>query len=152
MPRLTDGDIDRLLRQLPRSRASTGFAPRVLAAARPGHAPRRPAVAWIAAAAVAVALALAVWLRPPPAAPPADRQQLLAEQQELMRELEQLKAALRQPTGPVVYLGGDERVDLVLDLGQAWQQRPASRTVPAALGPPAGARPVTQPREEGRRR
>lgn len=138
-PRPTDRELDRLLSELPRAAAPPGFARRVLAdldaTPRP-HGGRR----WLLAVAGAAALAAGLWLLPQ-AAP---RQQTLAESQALeqehrllVEELEALKASLRDGVeAPVLYLGGTEGLDVVLDLQPVWHGA-AGGARPAAYGDPA---------------
>ena len=120
-----DRELDRLLANLPRETASPGFSRRVLeqldAPARARG--RRPWLAVVVAAAAAAILALGLWLLPRPAPEPSlvETRALREEHRQLMAELEALKASLRQSeTAPVLYLGGNESVDLVLDLRPVW--------------------------------
>lgn len=72
-------------------------------------------------------------------------QVLLVEKQALEVELE----ALRQLTAearPVVYLGSDENVDLVLDLARFRRQGGFGSKLPAARLPASGERPLPGPR------
>ena len=134
---MNDDRLREALRSLPRHRPRPGFARRVLRAARedarrPG--PRRGAWATAAlttaAAAAAAAVLLGVLGLLPDAgggatAPGSAREavaieELRAERARLATELEELKRLagdLRSAPEPALYLGGDERVDLVLDLG-----------------------------------
>ena len=69
-----------------------------------------------------------------------------------MQELESLKASLRDSqAAPVLYLGGNESVDLVLDLGPIWRDGTAGDFRPAVHG---GAEPLvgTADRRTGDRR
>ena len=152
--RPTDRELDRLLAELPREPASSGFSRRVLASL---DAPARPygrRVRLLAAAATAAALAVGIWLVPrsAPEPPAAETLALEEEHRRLMQELETLKASLRQSQPPpVLYLGGDERLDLVLDLGPVWQAEPSVDVRPAAYG--RAERPQTAgERRRGERR
>lgn len=153
--RPSDRELDRLLAGLPRASAPPGFSRRVLEHL---EAPTRPATrrGWRLAAATAAAaavLAAALWLLPRPAAQPpgADRRALEREHALLMEELESLKASLRasQPA-PVLYLGGTESVDLVLDLRPVLGTEAPAEVRPAVLG--AGERTPATRRREGDRR
>lgn len=120
------------LRSLPRHRAGEGFTERVLdrlgepARARPGwSAPLRlAAAALVVAAGLLGVLAAGRMLSgtgPSPAPTEARRQTLEAERARLeaeLAELRRLTTELREDSAPVLYLGGDEDVDLVLDLGR----------------------------------
>lgn len=111
------------LGNLPKYRASPEFTDRAIRAlevrsARPLY--RRPAMGWLLA--TAVALALGVWmgtyLRQQNIARSAYKQKLYAlraEYQQIQSEVDSLrKDASDSPA--VVYLGGNEQIDLVLDL------------------------------------
>lgn len=149
---MTDEQLRDALRSLPRHRASGGFTDRVLAnldhskrtadggslwrrlqgADGPGASRRR----W-AAVAVAVILAVLVPIavRQSKAPPAADSRQAL---QELRTELEELKRLAAEPEAddPVLYLGGDDRVELVVDL-----RDPMGESLGAPLGDgPSGLR------------
>ncbi len=93
---------------------------------------------WLLTAAVtAAALALGLWLLPREAPEPrlAETRALQEEHRRLMEELESLKASLRDSRpAPVLYLGGNENVDLVLDLGPVWREQPAAGFRPAVYG------------------
>lgn len=117
------------LRSLPRARPADDFTDRVVAGIAGDHAGRRPPLTlrWAAAAALAIAGVVAALTLPPlagsgdPAAARERRARVEALEAERLRlaaeldEIRRLAADLREPA-PVLYLGGDERVDLVLDL------------------------------------
>ena len=124
------------LRALPAADPGPAFTARVLSrlAAAPARAPRR-VPAWAAAAAAVAVLIAALWggravLKVQRTAA------LRSETEELARELEALRQAAERPA-PVLYLGGNEEVDLVLDLS----------TLPLAAAVPA---PLTDSTEERR--
>ncbi len=134
---MNDNDVRELLRGLPRARASSDFTSRVLARVeQPG---RRPV--WIAAAAAAAAVLLVVgaaWRVEQTRRHDARRAEVAAlrsEADQLADELKQLRAQ-EQASSPVLYLGGDDQVDVVLDLrrlaggGGNAQPRPASYSAP----------------------
>ena len=132
--RPTDRDLDRLLAELPRETASAGFSRRVLDGLGRPAAPRTGRRLLVAAAVAAGTLAVGVWLVPRPAPEPtlAETRALQEEHRRLVEELESLKASLRESrAAPVLYLGGNESVDLVLDLGPVWQGEPAGDFRPA---------------------
>jgi len=133
---MEDHSVGPLLRALPRETARPGFTQRVLrrldeargrdakAAALPTEKLPRPAFAAMAVVAILVFSAGAFWYEQSrEAARNAEARRLLqeirAEHGRLERELHDLSAP------PVVYLGGDERMDLVVDLSN----------VPAEDGP-----------------
>jgi hypothetical protein len=131
--RITD-----LLRELPRERARPGFTARVLErldsrgarAARPAFEWRPAAV--LAALALAVAIPLGIRLerheRHERESARVDEAQRIL--QELRAEHGRLEQELQDISEPrVLYLGGDEEVDLVLDLSRVPE---AGRPVPAA--------------------
>ena len=148
----SDRELDRLLAELPRESASPGFSRRVLADI---DGPARPAAGrrWLmAAAATAVALAVGLWLLPraPQSPSPAETRALQEEHQQLLRELDALKASLRQSqAAPVLYLGGNEHLDLVLDLGPVWQGEAGVR--PAVYGAAERPLPAAERRRGDRR-
>ena len=119
---MEDHRIGELLRELPRERARTGFTARVV---RNLDAPEagRPVVRWRPVAALTAALLIAVALsagllqaRKAESVRTAEARQLLeeirAEHGRLAREVEEMS----EP--PVIYLGGTEDVDFVVDLSQ----------------------------------
>lgn len=139
---MEDHSVGRLLRELPRETARTGFTPRVLArlaeendpaAARPRDA-WRPRLAFAAAAVLAlvVSAGLLRFEQSREAARTAEARRAL---QEIRAEHDRLEREVRALSEPqVIYLGGNEQIDLVLDLDK----------VPAADGPvPATYRPAT---------
>ncbi len=124
---MNDQSLRRLLRGLPGERAREGFTDRVLAGlnegGRPAPRPRwQPRLA-IAAAALAATVAAAglVQLR-------MDQKQEMRQAEarrvlaELRAEHRQIERELRSLSEPRVYLGGDESVDLVVDLSQVHSQ------------------------------
>ncbi|MFQ5349914.1 MAG: hypothetical protein ACE5EG_05670 [Thermoanaerobaculia bacterium] len=120
----TDRELDRLLAELPRETASPDFSRRVLRDLDRTAGERTRHRGLLAAAAAAVALAVGILLLPrsTPHLPVAETRSLQEEHRLLMEELEVLKASLRDSqSAPVLYLGGNEHLDLVLDLGPVWQ-------------------------------
>jgi len=119
---MEDHSVGPLLRELPRERAREGFTARVITRLDAAPEPkswRQPRLV-LAAAALAAVVASAGILQVH-----AGRQEALraAEARKVLRELrsehdslKQELQALSQP--PVVYLGGDEEVDLVVDLSR----------------------------------
>jgi hypothetical protein len=128
-----------LLRELPPEHARPGFTARVLEQldAKPRHASRwtfrlAPAITVAVLLAVAISAgALITWRG-------GDQKQRDALQarrtlQELRAEHGRLQQELRAMSEPpVVYLGGDEKVDYVLDLGNVGNAEVVSSATPAA--------------------
>jgi hypothetical protein len=126
------------LRALPRETAGAGFTARTLARLdrAPAAARRLPPLAVAAAASLAsLGLGALVWalvasgqvagLPDRPGSEPPRRARLEALETEralLAAELEEIRRLAAEPT-PVLYLGGDDEIDLVLDLGRLAQQR-----------------------------
>jgi hypothetical protein len=119
---MEDHRLGDLLRELPREHARPGFTARVIERLdSPERAPHR-SFRFALAGAMAVALAMTVGILMDQQA--GSRRSIGTDQaqqalQELRAEhgrLEQEIHELSQP--PVVYIGGNEDVDLVLDLGQ----------------------------------
>jgi len=129
---MTDEQLRDALRSLPRHRASEGFTDRVLDRLGQTHrgtegdglwrrlqetvGPAGRAGRWAAvAAAVALAAVLPMAVRHDQLPPDTESRQAVRE---LRSELEELKrlAADTQAENPVLYLGGDDRVELVVDL------------------------------------
>jgi hypothetical protein len=112
-----------MLRELPRERARDGFTGRVLSGLNARPEPpvpamwRRPRLVFAAAALVAVmASAGVVQYR-------ADQQERHAKARRILQELrnehDSLKQELRSLSAPpVVYVGGNDQVDLVVDLSR----------------------------------
>ena len=127
---MEDHSVGKLLREIPRETARTGFTTRVLARLddsapeRPREA-RRPRLAFAAAAVLALVVSAGLFRyeQSRDAARAAEARQALQEIRAEHQRLEQELRALSEP--PVVYLGGNERVDLVLDL----------ENIPAEAGP-----------------
>jgi hypothetical protein len=131
---MEDQRLGDLLRELPREHARPDFTARVLErleSAAPAPRPAARLALAMAAAAVVAAVSTGVLIErhnvSREAIGAAQAQQILqdlrAEHGRLQRELRELS----QP--PVVYIGGNEDVDLVLDLGKA---RAAEGATPAA--------------------
>jgi hypothetical protein len=125
---MEDHSVGPLLRELPRERAREGFTARVLArldapsAARPW---RQLVFASAAVVALSGAVASVGILQVH-----AGRQEALrtAEARKVLRELRSEHDSLKQELQtlsqpPVVYLGGDEEVDLVVDLSRVQSAR-----------------------------
>jgi hypothetical protein len=141
---MTRDPLREALRSLPRERAGADFTSR-----GPGLFRGRPAWRAVAAAATLAGLLAAAggvtlsrFGRPPDAAPPAGRrarlERLQAERARLAAELQDLKQ-MADTTDPVIYLGGDDRVDLVLDVGRLardQRDRRAGRIEPATYHRP----------------
>ncbi len=126
---MEDHDLDRsltLLRELPREPARPGFTGRVLARLdAPGTRPERPAwrqprmvlaVAALLAVTTSVGIVQVAQVRADREADRAEARRVLkelrSEHDSLKQELEQLSAP------PVLYVGGNEQVDLVVDLSR----------------------------------
>lgn len=117
---MEDHSLGRLLRELPRETARPGFTQRVLARldepAKIAASPRvwRLRLAVAATALLAVASAgLVRYEQSRKAERAAEARQALQEIRAEHDRLEQELRALSEP--PVIYLGGDERLDLVVD-------------------------------------
>jgi len=133
--------VEEALAELSREQASEDFTRRVLdgldhrrASKLVGVSPR-----WVAALATlaAVGLALGFWLRSyPPTEPSVREESTLLNRQEyesLQDEVAALRSLAAQPP-PVLYLGGDSQIDLVLDLGQSGFDPTQLDIRPAAAG------------------
>jgi hypothetical protein len=114
--------LSELLQGMPAERAHAAFAARVVAGldARPSRTGRRLALGLLVAGALAAtAVGALVWLGGE--ADARRRSALREEVASLRSEARALEQALGLPEAdqaPLVYLGGDERSDYVLDLGQ----------------------------------
>jgi hypothetical protein len=134
------------LRGLPRERAGEAFTERVLARLdEPVR--RRPGLAHPFALAAVVAAALAGgWLWREQAL---DRQrlerisELKRQQRMLAAELESIRRDAAATAVPVVYLGGDDSTDVVVDIARLAERRAGTGVVPASLErrAPAAGRP-----------
>jgi len=122
---MSDERISRELKTLPRERASDGFTRRVMNNLH--RAPQRRMPAWghrlAAAATVIILLVIPLSLRrwsmsidTGNEAALAEIEAVRTEKAQIERELQELRA-LRASEGPVVHLGGNEDVNLVLDVG-----------------------------------
>ncbi len=130
---MEDQRLGDLLRELPREHARPGFTARVLERLEAPAPASRPNVRLLLAAAALVLTTVSAGVvidrqsgsRESLEEAQAQRilQDLRAEHERLERELEELSGP------PVVYIGGNEEVDLVLDLGQV---REAEGATPAA--------------------
>ncbi len=137
---MKDEDIEKLLRSLPRQRASAEFTPRLLK--RLATPSSQSTTAWLRArpllAGAAALLLLGTltagmrhWYELRERAEAAQRiETLRSEYEALERELDELRS-LAAASQPVVELGGTESVDILLDL----------RTLNAGAGQDQQARP-----------
>lgn len=127
---MNDERLGELLRELPREQARHGFTARVLARLDGAPAAVRPA--WLRPAAVAAALVLALAAIPlgihfgRPSEP--DRAEAARILRELRAEHQRLELELKNlsPEAPVLYLGGDENVQLILDVSRVPRAEPAA--------------------------
>ena len=107
------------LRGLPAATPSPAFTARVLARLdRPPRPRRRPIPAWVTAAATMAVLVAGLWgvaVGRQAWQEQRRREALRAESAALARELAALHKELAEPA-PVLYLGGNEQVDVVLDV------------------------------------
>jgi len=116
---MEDHRLGDLLRELPREHARPGFTARVLNRLEsPGRRPAVPRLALAGALGLFLAVGASVLVDAHREAVEAAQarqalQQIRAEHTRLAQEVHDLSA---RP--PVVYLGGNEKVDLVLDLGK----------------------------------
>lgn len=156
----TPDRLEEALRELPRMEASAGFTEAVLrrveesAGRRGSPARRRPALAWALATAAAVSLALVAFTLLPRLGPvPGDREALsgaagpatsegaarLREEHRRLREEIRALRALVDENPPLLYLGGDDHVDLVFDFLPAADDG-GRRARPALASSPEEAR------------
>ena len=115
-----------LLRELPRERAREGFTARVMARLdapepKPWLQPRLVFATAALAAVVASAGILQVHAGRQEALRTAEARKMLRELRSEHDSLKQELQSLSQP--PVVYLGGDDEVDLVVDLSRVQSAR-----------------------------
>lgn len=140
---MEDQPIGQLLRDLPAETARPGFTARVVARLdRSEEAERRPALrprlAWTAALVTALAISAGLIGIRQESAPPERAEEARRILQELRAEhnrLEQDFEALREQTAPVYYLGGNEEIDLVVDLSNVTEGTEGDAAVPAAYRP-----------------
>ena len=123
---MEDHGVGPLLRELPRERAREGFTARVLArldapAPKPWQQPRLVFATAALAAVVASAGILQVHAGRQEALRAAEARKMLRELRSEHDSLKQELQSLSQP--PVVYVGGDEEVDLVVDLSRVQSAR-----------------------------
>ncbi len=132
--------LGRTLRELPRERAKDDFTARVLARLDAPRRRRRLPLATLGAAAAA-ALGLALIAGPLRTAEREEsRRQAAAEARRLLEELRrdhqalatELEALAEEP--PLIYLGGDDEVDLVLDLSRVPAAPPGAVRGAASAG------------------
>ena len=118
-----DEKLDRELRRLRGTTASEGFTHRLMHELHERRAARRGRpVRWLPAAVAATVLALLLGIAVTRIEPPADGQpqeagagDLKREYRDLLYEYESLRAQV-EDSAPVLYLGGTEEVDVVLNL------------------------------------
>jgi uncharacterized protein YlxW (UPF0749 family) len=123
---MEDQHLGRLLRELPREQARQGFTARVLARLDALNQTPRQMVRWqprLAAAAATLALALAAAGLLQHSRMEAERAARVARAEQMLRELRAEHGRIKKeiealPESPVVYLGGDEQTDLVIDMRQ----------------------------------
>lgn len=138
-----DERVDRELRALPRVEPSAQFTERVLARLQAARRPRTWTVrllplAGVAAAVLAIPAARCLYA-PAEAELRARRyEELRRESIRLAAEIEQLRQ-LARARRPVIYLGGTDQVDLVLDVGRL--HRTAARMRPVSTNPGGSEEP-----------
>jgi hypothetical protein len=137
-----DDSIQRALRDLQVIHASPGFTDRVMEGFERRKARRRMRNQLTLSAATAVVLAIMAGVvfvdrdtGPIPADLAREARLLLEEHARLENDFEALRADTRDAV-PVLYLGGDDNLDLVLDLAPIIAQpAPAAAAAPNALDP-----------------
>jgi hypothetical protein len=131
----TPDPLDKLMQGLPRVQASDGFTDRVLAGLErhPRRATRSGAVGWAAAAALLLVALIVGGLRVEQQQTAGERAsraaELRSEHESLQRDLARLKSQAEQER-PVVYLGGTDQIDLVLDLTSVERPVPLAPVLP----------------------
>jgi hypothetical protein len=127
--------ITDLLRELPAEHARPGFTARVLERldAPLRTAPRRSFQRALASAAALVAIAISAGLLVDWQVKHREAVEARQTLRELRAEHGRLQQELREISAPpVVYLGGDEKVDYVLDLGKVHDAEVVTSATPAA--------------------
>lgn len=143
----TPDPLDELLQGLPRVQASDGFTGRVLAGleGRPGRTTKPGTVGWaVAAALLLVALLVGgrqVEQRHAAGERATRAAELRSEHESLQQDLARLRS-LAEEERPVMYLGGTDQIDLVLDLTSM------ARPVPLAPALPLDPRLATETRSQ----
>ncbi len=132
--------LERALRALPREGASTDFTDRVLRGLATRGPARRPALRWSLAAAATALVLLAGLLglsqrQREQGALATRAQQLREEHRQLQDELTALRQVVDENPS-VIYLGGNESVDLVFDLAPVASRPEAGRARPAVFREP----------------
>ncbi|MDH3743793.1 MAG: hypothetical protein OES47_01680 [Acidobacteriota bacterium] len=121
--------LDQAIESLEPQTASTGFSRRVMAALPAAYEPTRPEAQagrrWaLAALAAAVTIGILLGLeREPPLGGElaAETEAIRVQHAELVQELQTLRG-MAQETTPVLYLGADGDLDLVLDLAALMEE------------------------------
>lgn len=137
---MEDQPIGQWLRELPQETARPGFTARVVARLdreeKPERAPAlRPRLAWTAALVAALGISAGlIGIRDRPAQAPdtAEARRIL---EELKAEHDRLEHDFQELREPVYYLGGNEEIDLVMDLGNVTEGPEGDVAVPAAYRP-----------------
>lgn len=143
----TPDPLDELLQDLPRIQVSDGFTGRVLAglAGRPRRATKSGAVGWaVVAALLLVGLLIGgrqIEQQHAAGARATRAAELLSEHESLQQDLARLRS-LAEEERPVMYLGGTDQIDLVLDLTSV------ERPVPLAPAMPLDPRLATKTRTQ----
>lgn len=146
--RREDLTLHQALESLPAQQASENFTQRVMDGLEHRPTPRlgttAPRTVGVAVALTTMGIALGLWLRAQsPTDSPAQQkstQQLRLEYESLQEEVDALRSLASQPP-PVLYLGGDSRIDLVLDLGQVDPRAAVPDIRPASTGPDSRRNP-----------
>jgi hypothetical protein len=130
---MNDEELQGLLRSLPRERASEGFTGRVMSrlgsAKRPFYLQPRFAVA------ASLGLVVTAWLGAGRWQDAHQKEQRRQRIEAIRTEVEQLERDIRllRNLAPVLYLGGDEEVDFVIDLRQLVREEPKENLRPVSL-------------------
>ena len=134
---MNDEPIRKLLQSLPREKASQGFTERVMSRLDEKRPPLmrvpRLALAGGLVTIVAAWLGVSLWQAQQDAKVDARIQTLRSEIQQAHKDIMLLKEI-----APILYLGGDEEVDFVLDLRQLVQDGSSRGAQPASFDPSDG--------------